>query len=416
MRPCWVEIRTRALEENFRFLSSLASPHADLLAIVKANAYGHSLALCAPAAVRAGAKWLGVTSVEEGIAARALCPDARVLIIGGAFPGQAAAAIQFQLTPVAWEPWQLDDLVSAARAAGAQPGSVPVHLEIDTGMSRQGANPNDLAQVFARFAPGSPLRLEGVMTHLFAADEADGAATKDQFARLDQAMTHISAAGLFAEWLNVGASATLLAGQAATVADLAARHGMKALLRPGLALYGLVPRFDPAFGPRFDPAFGPAGSAQDGSTTPVEPPSLTAARTALQPVLTWKASVAGVRSVPAGATVGYNGTFVATEPMRVALISAGYGDGLTRSLGNRFEFLVRGQRALLVGRVSMDQIVVDVTEIAGVEHGDEVVLLGTQGSESGKETITAFDHADAANTIPWEIFTRIAPRVPRIAV
>ena len=125
MRPCRVEIRTRALEENFRFLASLAAPHAELLAIVKANAYGHSLALCAPAVVRAGAQWLGVTSVEEGIAARALCPQARVLVIAGVFPGQAAAAIQFQLTPVAWEPWQLDELEAAARAAGAQPAHCP---------------------------------------------------------------------------------------------------------------------------------------------------------------------------------------------------------------------------------------------------------------------------------------------------
>ena len=145
MRPCWVEISTRALEENFRFLSGLAAPHAELLAIVKANAYGHSLALCAPAIVHAGAKWLGVTSVEEGIVARALCPEARVLIIGGVFPGQATAAIQFQLTPVAWEPWQLGELLAAARAAGVQPGSVPIHLEIDTGMSRQGVSPSDLA-------------------------------------------------------------------------------------------------------------------------------------------------------------------------------------------------------------------------------------------------------------------------------
>ena len=102
--------------------------------------------------------------------------------------------------------------------------------------------------------------------------------------------------------------------------------------------------------------------------------------------------------------------------MRLALVSAGYGDGLTRSLGNRFSFLVRGQRAPVVGRVSMDQVVLDVTEIPGVEHGDEVVILGTQAGESGDETITAFDHAEAAATIPWEIFTRIAPRVPRIAV
>src|SRR5579863_7567786 len=153
MRPCRVEICTRALEENFRFLAGLAAPHAELLAIVKANAYGHSLALCAPAIVRAGARWLGVTSVEEGIAARALCPDARVLVIGGVFAGQARAAIDFQLTPVAWEPWQLDELASAGRAAQAPPGSLPIHLEIDTGMSRQGVGSGELAGIFARFGP-----------------------------------------------------------------------------------------------------------------------------------------------------------------------------------------------------------------------------------------------------------------------
>jgi alanine racemase len=392
-RPCRVEIRTRALEENFRFLAGLASPHAELLAIVKANAYGHSLALCAPAVVRAGAKWLGVTSVEEGIAARALCPDARVLVIGGVFLGQARAAIDFGLTPVAWEPWQLDELLAAARAAGVQPGSLPIHLEIDTGMSRQGAGAGELAAIFTRLAPGSPLKLEGMMTHLFAADEADGQLTQEQLARLDEAVGRISAAGLFAEWLNAGASATLLAGQARVLAELAARHGMKAMMRPGLALYGIVPRFDPPFRPGEEPA------------------SLAAACAALQPALTWTASVAGVRSVPAGATVGYNATFVATEPMRLALVSAGYGDGLDRCLGNRFHLLVRGQRAPVVGRVSMDQTVLDVTEIPGVEAGDEVVILGSQGSE----TISAFDHADAAGTIPWEVFTRIGARVPRIA-
>ncbi len=393
-RPCWAEIRTRALEENYRFLAGLAAPHAELLAIVKANAYGHSLAFCAPAVVRAGASWLGVTSVEEGIVARALCPNARVLIIGGIFPGQSRAAIDFQLTPVAWEPWQLDELEAAARAAGAQAGSVPIHLEIDTGMSRQGVGPNELASVFTRFAPGSPLRLEGVMTHLFAADEADGQMTQGQLVCLDEVVGRISAAGLFAEWLNVGNSAALLAGQARVIGELAARHGMKALLRPGLALYGLVPRFDPDF------------------STEEEPPSLAAARTALRPVLSWKAAVVGVRSVPAGATVGYNGTFVATEPMKLALVSAGYGDGLDRKLGNHFDLLVRGERAPLVGRVSMDQAVLDVTEIPDVQPGDEVVIVGEQGSE----TITAFDHAEACGTIPWEIFTRISARVARVAV
>ena len=403
MRPCWVEISTRRLEENFRFLLTLAASHVELLAIVKADAYGHSLRICAPAAVRAGARWLGVASVEEGVAARAMCPEARILVISGAFPGQGAAVVEHGLTAVAWEPWQLDELEGAARAAGAAAGSVPVHLEIDTGMSRQGVAPERLSseaqeadalvRILERFTPGSPLRLEGVMTHLFAADEADGAVTAMQLERLDAALGRVGEAGMLPEWLNVGNSAALLAGQAEKIAGLAARHGMKALLRPGLALYGLIPQFNPQF-------------------EPPEPPSLTVARARLQPVLSWKTRVVSVRSIPAGAVVGYNGTFVATEPMRLALVAAGYADGLDRRLGNRFGLLVCGQRAPLVGRVSMDQAVVDVTGIPGVEVGDEVVILGSQGGE----TITAFDLAEATGTIPWEIFTRIGARVSRVAV
>ena len=392
-RPCWAEIRTRSLEDNYRFLSTLAAPHAELLAIVKANAYGHSLGLCAPAVVRAGVRWLGVTTVEEGVEARALCPTARVLVIGGVFPGQGEAVICAGLTAVVWEPQQLKEIEAAARAAGADPGSIPVHLEIDTGMSRQGVDAAGLEPALACFTPGSPLRLEGVMTHLFAADEADGRVTDEQFARLDKATERIGAAGFLPDWLNVGSSAALAAGQAAAIADLAARHGMKAMIRPGLVLYGLTPEFDPPF---------------ESS----EPPSLVAARAQLQPVLSWKTRVTSVRSIPAGATVGYNGTFVATEPMRLALLAVGYADGLDRRLGNHFSLLVRGARAPLVGRVSMDQSVVDVTEIPGVEAGDEVVLIGTQGNE----TITANDHAKILGTIPWEIFTRIGQRVRRVEV
>jgi len=395
-RPCWVEICPRSLEDNFRFLADLAAPHAELLAIVKADAYGHSLSICAPAAIRAGARWLGVTSVEEGLAARSLAPEARVLVICGPFPGQGAALVEHGLTAVAWEPWQLDALERAARSTGSTPGSVPVHLEIDTGMSRQGVLPDQLTKVLAHFAPGSSLRLEGVMTHLFAADEADGRVTGEQLNRLDAVLGEIGAAGHLPDWLNVGNSAALLTGQAGRIAALAARHGMKALLRPGLVLYGLIPQFDPPF---------------QTSQSP-ESDALAAARARLQPVLAWKTRVTGLRSVPAGAVVGYNGSFVATEPMRLALLAVGYADGLDRRLGNRFSLLVRGERAPLVGRISMDQAIVDVTEIPDVAPGDEVVILGTQGCE----TITAFDHAQAAETIPWEIFTRIGGRVPRCAV
>lgn len=404
-RPCWVEISTQALEHNFSFLKQLAEPHAELLAVLKANAYGHGLDICAPAVVRAGARWLGVNSVEEGAAARAACqavaqPDPseghgitpQILIIGGVFKGQGTAVIEHGLTPVVWEPWQLDELEAAARAAGIPPALLPVHLEMDTGMSRQGVSTGNLAPILSRFTPASPLRLDGVMTHLFAADEADGRVSAEQLSKLNEALNRIELAGQYAEWLNVGNSPALLSGQPQAIAEMAARHGMKAMIRPGLALYGLAPRFDPDF---------------DG----VPPQTLLAARAALKPVLEWKSQVVSVRQIEAGATIGYNGTFVATEPMRVALVAVGYADGLDRKLGNRFDLLVRGKRAPIVGRISMDQTVIDVTEIEGVEPGDEVVILGLQGDER----ITAYDHAEAADTIPWEVFTRIGARVERRA-
>jgi alanine racemase len=393
-----VEIRTRALEDNYRFLRGLAGPGAECLAIVKAEAYGHGLALCAPAAERAGARWLGVTSVEEGMAARAACPEARILVIGGVFPGQGIAVLEHSLTPVVWDEWHFDELEAVTRALGAEAQSIAVHLEIDTGMSRQGVAPEDLPGVLLRFAPGSPLRLEAVMTHLYASDETHSETTPAQLARLEDALAGIESqlpAGVpKPQFLSVGASAALLGGSADTLRELAGRHNLTPMLRLGLALYGLAPAFDPDFA---------AGQ---------EPAALTSAHANLQPVLEWKTRVVSVRTVPAGAEVGYNGTFVATEPMRLALVALGYADGIDRRLGNRFSLLVRGQRAPLVGRISMDQAVLDVTEIDGVQPGDDVVILGAQGGE----TITAFDHADAASTIPWEIFTRIASRVQRVEV
>jgi alanine racemase len=181
------------------------------------------------------------------------------------------------------------------------------------------------------------------------------------------------------------------------------------MIRPGLALYGLVPRFDPEFAE--DEGFRDQGSGVREIGFPM-PASLAEARSRLRPVLSWKSRVVSVRSVPAGAVVGYNGSFVATEPMRLALVAAGYGDGLDRRLGNRFSLLVGGEYAPIVGRISMDQTVVDVTEIPAVAPGDEVVILGRQGEAE----ITAFDHAEATGTIPWEVFTRIGARVPRIEI
>jgi alanine racemase len=400
-RPCWVEVSTGAFEQNYRLLASAcrsdvsdsdgSAAAVELLAIVKADAYGHGLALCAPAAVRAGARWLGVTSVEEGLATRAACrdyPDTEILVIGGAFTGQGADVVASGLTPVVWDDLQLDELESAALAAGLGPGAVPVHLELDTGMSRQGVASGNLDAILARFSAVSRLRLGGLMTHLYAADESDGAATREQLAALEPMVQRVFAAGLTPEWLHVGNSAAVLAGDALRVLRaLCERFEMKPMARPGLALYGLAPEF-----------------------MPEEPAPVAALRNGLQRVLEWKTCVVSLRSVEPGQAVGYNGTFVATEPMRLALLSVGYADGLKRSLSNRGSVLVGGQRAPIVGRISMDQTVVDVTEIPSVAAGDEVVLLGRQGAG----TITAEEHARWAGTIPWEIFTSIAARVERL--
>ncbi len=380
------EINTRALEDNFRLLNQLAPGSAECMAVVKANAYGHGLALCAPAALRAGAHWLAVASVDEAIAARAYAPQARILSISGVLPGWGAAAIAHNITCSVWTIEHIDELESAAQAAKLAPASLPVHLEIDTGMSRQGASLHELPQILARFTAASPLRMEAAMTHLYASDEDNGMRSALQYTRLDDALRILKstpAAAAHLQFISAGASAALLGPDASHMAEIAHRFNLKLLFRIGLALYGVTPRRDP-----------PGRSAS------------------LKPVLTWKTRVSSLRSIPVGTEVGYNGTFTAIEPMQLALIPVGYADGLNRNLSNRFSLLVRGQQAPLVGRISMDMAVLDVTEIPAVKSGDEVVILGTQGDE----IITAYDLADASETIPWDIFTSIGPRVARITV
>jgi len=395
-RPCWVEISTDSLADNYRTLletcSVAASQPVELLAIVKADAYGHGLELCAPTAARAGARWLGVTSVEEGVAARESCAlagqrEVEILVIGGPFAGQGEAIVAHRLTPVVWENWQMDLLEVAAREAGWGAGSVAVHLELDTGMSRQGVGHDGLDAILERFGGESRLRLAGLMTHLYAAEESDGVVTGEQFAKLERMVERVYTGGMAPDWLNVGNTAAVMGGEPLRALRLiSARFGLRAMARPGLALYGLAPEF-----------------------TPDEPAPVGELCGRLRRVLEWKTQVIGTRAVEAGAAIGYNGTFVATEAMTVALLAVGYADGLRRELGNRGWVLVDGCCAPIVGRISMDQTVVDVTGIAGVAPGDDVVLLGRQGNEC----ITAEDHAAWAGTIPWEIFTGIGQRVER---
>jgi alanine racemase len=385
-RPVWAEISSRRLLANYEKLRGMAGPKADLMPVVKADAYGHDVLACAPLLAAAGARWLGVTSTDEGCAVRAVCPQPRILLMSGIFQGDAETVVDWGLTPVVWEPWHLDLLEQVGVARSLPPGSIAVHLEIDIGMSRQGVGVAELASLLARFPSASCLRLEGVMTHFSSPETISTIRPNPQLATLQEALGLIAANGLRPQWLHAGNSSTIIAGSdRQALSRMASQTGARLMLRPGLALYGYVDRV-----------------TQDGLSWDGEP--------GFAPVLTWKTQVTSLRSLRAGDTAGYGNTFVAAGDTRLALLPVGYADGFNRLLSNRGYVLIRGQEAPIAGRVSMDQATVDVTRIPGVAIGDEVVLLGSQGSE----VLDAWTLADLCGTVPWEVLCAIGPRVPRV--
>lgn len=399
-RPVWAEISRPRLLENYRLLCRLAGD-ADLLAIIKADAYGHGALACAQAiAAESPRAWLGVTSVEEGTAIRVVAPQARIVVMGSVWQNDAGAAIENGLTPVVWESFQIEALQSAASARGLGSASIQVHIEIDTGMSRQGVRLECLPALLERLTAAPTLRVEGVLTHLHSPEALDNSANSDQLDRFATSLDTISAHGHRFDWVHAGNSATVLSdGGSAALIKIAARYKAKAMLRPGLALYGYAPRFSSA-------GLSLAGFSSAGFSG-AEP---LATSRLLQPVLSWKTRVISLRTIQPGETAGYNATFLAMRPTRIALLPVGYADGFNRLLSNRGSVIVHGRKAPIAGRISMDLTTIDVTDIPGVEIGDEVTLIG----EHGRERITAYDHADLAGTIPYEILCNIAARVPRV--
>jgi alanine racemase len=411
----WTEISEERLAGNFRALQRILAEDAGaagaipLLAVVKANAYGHGIVPCAGVLAQAGADWLGVTDAHEGARVREalrkaveptpqnrdvghsnprLFPSPEILVMSGTagLAGEAECIVRERLTAVIWDAGQVERLAQAARAAGLE-APVRVHLEVDSGMSRQGVASGAELDVVLRGIAGEPrIALDGVMTHFASTEVAGSEQTAAQQRSFEGAIAQVAEAGMRPGWMHVGNSSYIdngsIAGGAESLCwlrDIAGRIGARAMVRSGLALYGYL--------------------------LPIEGPGRSAARGCVRPVMTWKTRVIGVREVPAGALVGYNGTFAAERRMRLALLPVGYADGLRRELsscntrpGNARTggwVMVRGERAPIVGRVSMNLTTVDVTGIAGVVPGDEVVLIGGGAS--------AEDHARIAGTIAYEI-------------
>ena len=319
-------------------------------------------------------------------------PD--ILVMSGSLAEDADAIVQHGLVPVVWDRQQMEWLADAVgrQDKGAR---LRVHLEIDTGMARQGVRAGAELQAVLEYLSGhASLELDGVMTHFASAEVAGSPQTLEQRMRFEQAMREIAAKGLRPAWVHAGNSSTIdnsaspQTDMLVWLRQLAEEYGARPMVRPGLGLYGYCLPIECA-----------DGSQDTNAEAQVRP--------GLKPVMTWKTRVIGLREVQAGETVGYNATFVADGPMRLALLPVGYADGLRRELsaasgGAGGWVMAQGQRAAIVGRVSMNLTVVDVSGIAGVAVGDEVVLLG--------DGVTADDHARLARTIAYEIVCGV--RVP----
>jgi len=389
-RPNWAEVSLSALRHNFRLLQQHVGAEVTICAVVKCNAYGHGVEECAPALEQAGAKWFGVTSTDEGIVLRDCGITSRILVLCGLYPGEEEEALRHSLTPAVF---RLDQVETLAQAASRMGQRAAIHLKIDTGMARLGIPLAEL-ESFAEHLKRLPqIELEGVFSHLASSEVVDDADTARQIERFDAALRTLAAHGLYPSFRH-------LANSGAVGSRPNTWHN---LVRPGLALYGYEQHWQHADGSR-------AG----------EVPSLP-----LLPVLSWKTHVIGLRDVPAGQALGYNGAYVTPAPARIAVVSVGYGDGLSRKVSThagqplspcdggprvgRGEVLLRGQRAPMVGRISMDLTLIDVTHIPSAAVGDEVVLIG----RNGREFISAWELAISSDTVVYETLCNLSKRVPR---
>ena len=369
-RPNWAEVSLGALRRNYRALRKLVGSEVEICAVVKADAYGHGSRECARALQAEGARWFGVTSTAGGLHLRHTGITGRILLMTGFWHGDEPEIIHDQLVPAVWECWHLDRLHQAA--AKAERRHVPVHLKVDTGMGRLGVRLTELPAMLAQLRGADRLALEGVFTHLASAEIVGAADVAKQLSGFEQAIALIRQEGFVPKYFHAANSAALIS----------LPQARKNLVRPGISLYGYYLPFS-------------------GDSSIQAPP--------IEPVLSWKTRVISLREHTADTALGYNGTFVTSRPSRIAVLPVGYADGFSRRLSSRGKVIVRGACAPVVGRISMDITLVDVTDVPGVQIGDEVILIGASGSLR----ITAWDHANDAGTIPYEVLCNISKRVSR---
>jgi len=387
-RPIWAEVSLSALAENFQAIRRFVNPASEkrkeprkILSIVKGNGYGHGGPQVARALERAGSDWFGVTCTDEGIAVRQAGVKKPILILTGFVAGEEARLIEHNLTAVIHRCEQLAQLDRvAARYAGKSRKKASFHLKMDTGMNRLGIAPSDVECFARQLAKCRHLELGGVFTH-FASSEVltntrTGEQTRQQEERFYAALEHLRKLGIDPGIVHLANSAAI-ATRPETWADM---------VRPGAILYGYHPGYDP-----------------------VEQRAQIEARLPLKPVMSLRTRIITIRSIPAGAGVGYNEKFVAQRPSRIAVLAAGYGDGIHRSLGNKGTVLVRGVDVPIVGIISMDVTMIDVTDVSNATIGDVVTIYGVDGPQVRPANVIA----RSIGTVTSDLLCAVSARVPR---
>ena len=366
-RPTWVEVDLNRLESNFLALRRLLPRPVKIMAVIKADAYGHGAAPVGLRLQQLGADALAVAILEEALVLRKAGVNCPLLLLNGFWHGQEDDIIHHELTPVVFRPDMLHSLENAAARAERR---VAYHLEVNTGISRLGVEWEEAAALVTRHAQSAWTRCEGVFTHFSVAENIQDGSTETQLERFARFLAAAGEGGWQTQWRHAANSAGILNF----------RQSWMDGVRPGLLVFGVNPL--------------PA------------PQSILN----LSPVLSFKTQVMQLRKIQRGCSIGYGNSFTASRDSRIATLSVGYADGLMRALSNCGQVLIRGQRLPIVGKISMDLTLVDATEAAQVEVGDEAVLIGKQGDLE----IRVEELAGLAQTIPYEILTRIGARVPRV--
>jgi alanine racemase len=368
----WVEINLAALAQNVRQLKGLLNSKTELMAVVKADAYGHGAVTVAQTALQHGATWLGVATIPEGIELREAGIQAPILLLGATnTPDQVRAIVQWRLQPTLGTPKQAL-VFSETISSLSHPRSIPVHLKIDTGMSRLGMPYPEAAEFTQLVARLPHLKIASVYSHLATADSPDPTIMQTQHDRFQQAIRSIRETGFTPPRLH-------FANSAATLVDASLHYD---LVRVGLATYGLYP----------------APHLRESIQ--------------LEPVLQVKARVTQVKPIAAGTGVSYGYQYIADRPILMAVVGIGYADGIPRNLSNQMSVLIRGQRVPQIGAITMDQLMLDVSAIPDLREGEVVTILGQDGNQS----IAADDWADTLGTISWEILCSFKHRLPRVAI